>query len=253
VKLKGIEEDIEILDPTIRELIQMERWDLSVERPSWCHEEPCDAFLIRMAPKVIPKVKKFITKRGKEEFYDSEISEIKCKEDYCSPELKSDSGYSTKFVADRNGNLYRGVSWEEFQFIKKNGVIQSKGSYNIGESQLGLTYFSEDPEIAAHYGGTFQPYHLVPTFDRPGYVIKIKRPPTDKLDLKMAPQEIGVRGAISVSDIVEVYEIRPFSISPGEVEIRRVWGQGSPATFSEGSRFSPSVYVAYKKIARGEW
>lgn len=252
MKLKGIEEDIEILDPTIRELIELERWDLTVEKPSWCHEEPCDAFLIRMSPKVIPKMKKFTTKYGKEEFYDSEISEIKCEEDRCSPKLKPDSGYSEKIGADKNGDLYRGMSWEEFQSIKNTGMVQSKGGYNIGESQMGFTYFSENPDTAAHYGGNFQPYPLLPTFDRPGYVIKIRRPSIDRLNLKMAPNEIGVKGSIPISDIIEVYEIRPYSISIGEVEIRRVWGRDFPQ-FTEGSRFSPMVYVAYKKITQGEW
>jgi hypothetical protein len=258
VKLKGIDEDIEILNRAIVELIEMGRWDLRVEQSSWCYKEPeesCDSFDIKVFPKVVSNVKTFPANRfGKLQFYDSRIAEIECDEEkYCSPKLKPDSGFTEKIVADENGDLYRGMSWEEFQSVKKTGVIQSKGGYNIGETQIGFTYFSEDPETAAHYGGTFQPYHMMPTFDRPGYVVKIKRPPEDKLNLDMAPQEIGVKGPIPVSEIIEVHEIRPYYITPGDVEIRRVWGQGTPATFVEGSRSSPGVWVGYKKILQGEW
>lgn len=246
--------NLSILTDAVNEMIKRSAWDVEVEELSKLYKyyEPGSLFELTMKPKSVVNVVRHVSKRGRETFFDKEIAEIVEDVEFGRDhaKIKAGTGYSEKMPAkEEAGMLYRGVSWEEYQFIKKHGFIKSNCSYNLGECQLGLTYFSGDPDTAAHYAGTFQPYPWLPTFERPAYVIKIRRPSEEKIDLTAAPMgEIGIRGDIPVSEIVALYEIRPYEISPGKVELRKVW-YGDKEVFIEGSRMSPDIHVAYREVS----
>jgi hypothetical protein len=106
--------------------------------------------------------------------------------------------------------IWRGMSREELESIIRTGEIRSKGIYNLGEDQVGLTYFSPTPRSAQSYATGFAPNHLQPTPDRPAYVVGIRRPPASRTRVAAGTggDEVGVTGAIPRGEIVEVYEGR---------------------------------------------
>jgi len=257
IRTRGIEVpgNFPIVDSAIRSLVEGDRWDLSIEPKKEGQYEDMHTIIIN--PILIPGVKlASVGWLGSESAVDFNIAYIEDLEDdeYIGSTAKLDpeSGYSDKIPAEEDGNLYRGMSWEEFQFVLRNGFIQSDYSYNF-PSEIGLTYYSEDPTTAGSYGGSFQPYHMQPTFERPGYVIKIKKQLESGINRErsIGTNEIAVIGSIPIGEILEIYEIRPYQISPGYVEIREVYGE-TGKVYREGSRMSPSVRVGYKKMVLGD-
>ena len=243
--------DLCIRNESVLAMLLRGAWDLIVEEDDDYYDR---MFNITAIPKAIPGVKQACLEKSPTRgmYVDTNIAEcnVETEEGYsqCKCRLKPDSGYSRDLQAkEEPGKLFRGVSWEEMEFINKNGFIQSNCSYNIGECQIGLTYFSADPETAATYAGAFQPYPFLPTFERPGYVLKIPRPPDDRLDLVSAPPgEIGVRGKIPIDEVEAIYEVRPYAIHPGYVELRAS-KHFEPTILHEGSRVGPSHWIAYKQ------
>jgi hypothetical protein len=252
VEVPGLPKGVPIIDPTIKQMVELGRWDLKAEPLQYKYVQPGTQFRVFIRPRLVPGVEYFGTGfegHSRQTAVDTRLATLEDRDNIVSPALRHESGYVEKIPAERDGNLYRGVSWEEFQFIKEQCKIESNCSYNLGECEIGRTYFSEDPDMAAHYGGTFQPYHMQPSFDRPGYVIKIRKQPPERIDLKVSREdETAVIGSVPVSEIIAIYEIRPYAISPGDVELRLNDRGGHGAGFYEGSRMGPSVRVAYRKL-----
>jgi hypothetical protein len=103
--------------------------------------------------------------------------------------------------------IYRGMSAGEFDAIQKTGEIRGSGEYNIGEQQRGLTYYGADPQIAQSYASSFAPRKYKPSWDRPAYVVAIRRPPPELIRQVsgVGENEVGVVGAVPADDIVAVY------------------------------------------------
>ena len=141
------------------------------------------------------------------------------------------------------GVLYRGMSWAEWQEVQRTGVIQSLGTHNLGPAQEGLTYWSPDPGTAAYYATGFAPWPFLPTFGRPGIVLRITDPGTGIVKTK-GSDEIGIRGAIPLSAVTAVYEGRVYAVRPGELDLHR---EMRP-TWVEGSRLSPSTQRVWRKM-----
>ncbi|UCC74958.1 MAG: hypothetical protein JSV86_10530 [Gemmatimonadota bacterium] len=138
-------------------------------------------------------------------------------------------------------SAYRGMSWEEWQFIRRTGTIQSSGAHNL--DQPDLTFFG-DADQATSYAGNFAPLAYKPAFRRPGVVIQIARGLTlahgDMPDL--IPQgELAVEGALPASVIEAVWLLVPYQISYGRLDvIAEVYMDGT--VFREGSRGDPTVW-----------
>lgn len=125
--------------------------------------------------------------------------------------------------------IYRGMSAEEYRSALDQGFIKSKGEYNVGSEQEGLTFFSSRPSQAESYANNYTPEGYKATPDRPAYVVSIKRP--KKIDYVTGETEIGIKGEIPTSEIIEVYEGRPY-VFKGDIGIMDDWGTtrtyGSP-------------------------
>lgn len=237
----------QIKNQTIKDLFSEGRWDLKAQEVKRPFVEKKELFEITIAPRPTETTREIVSPWSeKPMFYDEQISEIG-EDGY--PKLREDSGYSNEFPEDKGeeGFIYRGVGFAEYKSMIESGSIQSAGTYNIGDGQVGLTYFADRGSTAAQYAGGYQPYHKLPTFEEPSYVVKIARPPDELLDTSAAPEgEIGVRGSVPTSEIVSVFEVRPYSIKPGMLELRTdMWSRGE---YKEGSRSSPNVSIGYKKI-----
>ena len=116
--------------------------------------------------------------------------------------------YIEDIVEQSDDVLYRGMSAEEYRGALEQGYIKSKGDYNIGDEQEGLTFFSTRPSQAQSYANNFTPEGFKATPDRPAYVVGIKKP--KKIDYITGDTEMGLKGQIPTSDIVEVFEGKPY-------------------------------------------
>jgi hypothetical protein len=137
--------------------------------------------------------------------------------------------------------IYRGMSAEEYRNAMDDGFIQSKGKYNIGDEQKGLTFFSFSPSQAQTYANDFTPAGFKATPDRPAYVVAIKLPDNDYPIGQVNGSEVGLKGAISTDEIVSVFEGRPYEFS-ADFEIGDDFGR----TYMSGS--GPTSRVTWEKL-----
>jgi hypothetical protein len=168
---------------------------------------------------------------SKAQWYDRELAEAKPDEQYSSwglgerhhvvPIVGKAEGWHEDIPAEKEGGyIYRGMSAGELRAAVANGGFASRGNYNIGDVQKGLTYFDDDPHVAASYATSFAPSGFKPTFGHPGYVVKYKNPGGDReVRLPHIPGEVGIRGTIPHHEIESVYEARPYAVSRGQNEI----------------------------------
>lgn len=113
------------------------------------------------------------------------------------------------------GLLWRGMSDEEYQAAKQSGYFESNGSYNIGDEQKGLTFFSTGIDHAGNYANGFAPSQHKAGFGKPAHVVGIPMRPWDwELD-----HEKGIRGRIPFSDVTHHYVGHAYAIEPGEERV----------------------------------
>ena len=140
------------------------------------------------------------------------------------------------------GVIYRGMSWEEYQGALENGHFKSRGDYNLGEAQVGLTYYSSDPGQAVSYAHSYAPSAYKATPGRPAVVVGVADP-GDHYVVPQQPTELGIRTPVPTSAIREVYFGDPILAQPGDTEV--IQESGRPPM--EGSGMSPSVWVNWRK------
>lgn len=257
-EIPGLPPNLPIGNSTVKELLELDRWEMSAEEKKGLFIRPGDEYVVHIAPRKTAGVEEVETQFGTKWLMDTNLAELDPKTRF--PKLKPGTPYTTEFPKQRDDTIWRGISWEEMDFVRREGRVESKGEYNIGTKQAGLTFFSSDPEQALIYAGEFQPYPWKPNFERPGYVIRAKRPDdpdrvvtSDKDPYAVTPPEVGVRGSIPVDDILEVWEVRPYAVQPGYVELVRQWSpRANDYIYQEGGRSSPRVALAYRKLTPEE-
>jgi hypothetical protein len=142
------------------------------------------------------------------------------------------------------GVIYRGMSADEYKDFLATGKLKSKGEYNIGDSQGGLTYYSTNPRSARAYAHGFTPTQFQATVDKPAYVVAIR---SDGLPIREVPgtaeHEVGVVGEVGKDRVVSVYRGDPYSVSHGNTEfIEDFLG------VRQGNGNSPEASLIWKKI-----
>tara|TARA_R110000744_G_scaffold40344_2_gene91514 strand:+ start:303 stop:2270 length:1968 start_codon:yes stop_codon:yes gene_type:complete len=109
----------------------------------------------------------------------------------------------------QEGVLWRGMSGGEYKNLLEQGFLESKGEYNIGDTQKGLTIFSEDPRKAEMYAHDFAPRDFKALPESSAYVVGIKKPEgaiqQNKSLFSSGRGEFGVRGQIPLENIIKVY------------------------------------------------
>jgi hypothetical protein len=142
------------------------------------------------------------------------------------------------------------MSHGEMEALRKTGQIHSRGRFNLGESQVGLTFYSTQPDEAVAYAGNYAPWQFRPTFDRPAYLVGVRRPPAERTrQTPGSPFEVGVEGAIPASDIVSVTEVRPYAISDGRVTAAPGTEYGlDTSDYVIGGAKAPRTYLAYRSL-----
>lgn len=125
--------------------------------------------------------------------------------------------------------IHRGMSAREYNNITRHGVIKSHGSGNMGDEQMGLTYYTTDPDSAANYAGWYAQRGKKPTPDNPAYIVSIRRPSDGRIKRVdgTGDHEIGVMGEIPVEDIVAVYRGAVVDYTPADRDINTAGGRGA--------------------------
>ena len=115
---------------------------------------------------------------------------------------------SVDHIVPDSALVYRGMSWEEWQRIRRRGVIESSGTYNIG--QEGLTFFG-DADTAEYYASSFAPLQFKPGKTRPGVIIAIPRSlalgPED--DSRIPGGEYATNYPIPIDEVLAVWHLIP--------------------------------------------
>ena len=156
--------------------------------------------------------------------------------------------------------VYRGMSYEEWQFIKREGHIRSKGSYNIGQENL--TFYG-NAETALYYSNSFAPLQYMASFKKPGVVIAVPRKLVmDHEDRphKIPGGEFAHEGPLDSSNIASAWMVVPTRSRAGSVDILFDWrrekrddqGNYSDEFYltkpREGSRHGPSIGAKIRKM-----
>jgi thioredoxin reductase len=143
---------------------------------------------------------------------------------------------------DRKDVIYRGMSAEEYEASKARGYLESRGDYNIGEAQHGLTYWSNEVQTAQSYANGFAPWQYKATFEKPAYVVAIPTPA--KVVINPAyPTETGVPGQIPMSEIVAAWRGDAFDHEPGELDAHQL----TDNEYQTGSGHGASARVVWSR------
>lgn len=177
-------------------------------------------------------------------YYDADVAEIGEDGRY-----KMKNGWASsidELTGRKEGSLFRGMSYEELESILASETVKSKGAFNLGEAELGLTYYSVDPGQAESYAHGFAPFTKQASGNKPAIIIEVRDPKRNGTMVR--GDERGVPGQLTLDDIVAVYVGRRYTYAPGQVE----YTVGRSGKHEEGSRSVPSGSVAWKRVDLAE-
>jgi hypothetical protein len=226
---------------TLKAAVDRGVWDFKVKSVRDSYGQKITSF--EMTPKIPSNWeahKNAIT--GTPRYYDPAKAHVNA-DGYVSPKDRDTS----KALPQKGepGIIYRGMSYEEYQKSLASGQFASVGDYNIGEQELGLTYFSSDPSQAESYAHGFAPWPYMAVPGSPAVVIAVADP-GGAIVAPSRPTELGINKPIPVSALRDVYFGNPIIVSSGHVDVIQS-KHGDPP--QEGSRFSPSITVEWQKGA----
>ena len=215
-------------------------WDFSVKNVRTSGSQKITTF--QVTPKIPGNWKSFerpIT--GTIQHYDPQRAHVN-EDGYVTPIAGKGSGDNALPKQGEPGIIYRGMSYEEYQSSMAAGEFKSIGGYNIGEEEKGLTYFSSEPSQAASYAHGFAPWPYIAVPGKPAVIVAVADP-GGHIVASSRPTELGINKPIPTSELRAVYFGDAIIASSGRVDI--VQESGRPP--SEGSRFSPSTAVEWRK------
>ena len=150
-------------------------------------------------------------------------------------------------IPENPNSAYRGMSFEELVDAKRKGYFQSTGIMNIGDSQVGYTFFGDSPSTARYYSGGFQPTPSSVTRNKPGVIIEVPKSILQLASTVNSPKTNKPVGSeneyvtdkrIEFSDILNLWLLVPERSGYGTIEI--IYDKHNKK-YSEGSRYSASV------------
>lgn len=165
-------------------------------------------------------------------------------------------GLSKEFIRaiKNHGNftfsrLYRGMEAEEFDSVKKNGYIKSKGEYNFS-NQKGETFFSHDVREAFSYATGFAPAGIREKFfeqGKPAYIVEVGN--YGDLNFKYnTVKESSTTKEIDVKYITRILELR-FNEADNKVYVKDISIDGMNSANGEFIHGEP-VFVQDKKTGQ---
>jgi hypothetical protein len=198
---------------------------------------------VLLKPTDIPRGWKMIENRqGKRTYYDPKYAEsYQLVPDVEGVKPKDVARGSFDDVKAEPGKIYRGMSYEEYQAALERGHFVSRGDYNIGEAQKGLTFYSTDPRQAQAYAQGFAPWMYKATPSRPAVIVEVADPGKhiDLPELGRTTTEVAVRERIPIGSISRVWLGRPYIVEEHQVDINRDKYHGT--SVGGGTSYSSSV------------
>lgn len=141
--------------------------------------------------------------------------------------------------------LYRGMEAAEFENLKKNGYIKSKGEYNFSNQQ-GETFFSRDVREAFSYATGFAPAGIREKFfeqGQPAYIIEVGN--FGDLNFKYnSVKESSTKKEVDTKYITRILELR-YNQSDKKVYIKDVGIDGMNSANGEAIHGEP-IFVKDK-------
>jgi hypothetical protein len=194
-------------------------------------------------PKVVPAGWQSFKDGSRVSFYNPTLAHVEQMTPGYSHVIPNSPEQST-FPIEKGepGTLYRGMSYEEYQNALSTGSFKSRGGYNLGEEEKGLTYFSTDPLQASAYANGFAPWPYIAAPGSPAIVVSIKDPGNHIVNAGRST-EIGIRDNLPTSAITAIYVGHPVIADSGMQEVRQDRGR-APQT---GSGMSPRTSVIWEK------
>jgi hypothetical protein len=221
---------------TVKAAVERNVWNLSVKNVR--ETSGSKTTTIEVAPKIPSNWELHKNPTGTVRYYNPQKATVNA-DGYVSPKGDTDKALPKQ---GEPGLIYRGMSYEEYQTSLASGSFKSVGDYNIGEQELGLTYFSSDPSQAASYAHAFAPWPYMAVPGKPAVVIAVADP-GGHIVAPSRPTELGINKPIPASELRAVYFGEPIIAQPGYVDI--IQNRGQPP--QEGSRMSPSITVEWRE------
>ena len=244
--IEGLPPDIEITDRRLLSMMDSGRYRM-IAKPGI---KP-DYYNIEIHPLNIEKATSYQPKkyRDRNNYHDTNLSDIKeydPDDEILSLKFPHPKDHFTTEIEPLpfDNIIYRGMSFEEYHKFLTTGKIYSNGEYNLA-GQEGLTYWTTDAEAAAHYASGFAPAQFKAVFDKPTYVVAIKKPKETKRVAGTGEHEIGVSRSVDGDEVLGVWEGNVYDFRTGEYTLRPSY-TGSGYEFGGGS--DPSSSLIWKRI-----
>ena len=213
-----------IADPSLKRAIERGAFDVHAEPWGMINGE--QRYELVFTPKPMAGVLSFKRRATDkhEEQYNPKLATLEAVDtdtDYAWTMAKANPGLVTDIAPPPGDLIYRGMSAEEYQQYERTGVLKSLGDYNF-TGQEGLTYFSNDVNTAVSYANGFAPWQYKPTFERPAYVVAIKRPdPKHVTNVQgTGENEVGVNRPVTREDVTHVWRGDVYSAQAARFELR---------------------------------
>ncbi len=233
----GSEKDQKYLTGQFRDVIEGNKWLLKAANYN-------GEFWMSMQPKQTDGV----VDLGDGKYLDTRIGLIDSNGQITTNPESGYSLYQTGNIQPSEGLIFRGLSKGEMDQILSSNRISSRGDVinDIGKD-MGLTFFSKDPEKSLGYAISQRlPGYKSPSFEEPNYMIAVRDPGNYKIN---EDNEIGIEGEIAADQITKIYEVRPVSIKSGEIPLavspnRQVSPLGGLRMYSN----APKIEIAIKDV-----
>lgn len=258
--ITGFPAEASVKDEAFNQALERKAYDFTATERTGTFLRPRESFEVTVSAKPTEHAVAYKPRTNRaESLYDPRLADLKTFDagepfERKQPVLKN--GFAEKIAPLPDKDIiYRGMSAEEYQSFQETGVLKSKGEFNLGETGEhgeGLTFFSPRTEVAEIYANSFAPWQYTATFEKPAYVVAIKRP--DPADIKdrsriTSDDEVAIKRDIKKSEVVAAWAGEVFDHTPGNFDLRRV---GSSNEYRVGSRTSPSARVAWRKLSDKE-
>lgn len=243
--INGLPAKVQIKFPTLQEAIKRDAFTFDA-KPLGKGDDKFEVTVTAKLPADVKSVQRYSTPT----YYDPKMAKLETLDagtPYESQIPRPLPGLVTEIhPLESKDNMYRGMSDEEFQHFQKTGKIESRGTYNL-PGQEGLTYWTTDTKTAEAYANGFAPWSMIPTFEKPAYVVAAKIPKEVRNVPGTGVNEVGVARPMTKDEVIAIWRGDVYSHRPGKVDLKREGYSGD--TYVEGSRVSPSSSVVW----RAEW
>jgi hypothetical protein len=151
---------------------------------------------------------------------------------------------------DRNQIVFRGMSFEEYQFLQSHSYLESAGAGNF-QSQMGYTFFSPRLQTAISYASSFALPQSKPTPERPCYVVAVREEGGQWGDhhesVPAESDEYVFWGRLSADQVVGVMQGEVYQTQEAHFRLELDEGR-NPQYWRHSGQLTPDIGVGWKEL-----